>query len=209
MQSDEFGLQEEEQDDEDVTITVQKTPHPYATKFLLDCVVKTRGSVLIDQTALARDVGPLVSGLLSIEHVTHVFLKGSLITVTQDGSGQWADIEDAVCEAIQTWAFLHDPDIELEAEAAPQRVISGDADVRKLQALLDAYISPYVESHGGAVRVMSYDSAAHRVVLDFEGSCVGCGGMSGGTLHAIEGLLHQKVDPHMMVQVANPYEETW
>ena len=194
---------------QEVPVRVQPTPHPRAVKFILEQDVRAAGEAHYTPDHVPRTIGPLVPALLAMDHVTHVHLCGRVITVTQDGEGSWFTMEQDVRQRIASFLFLHDPDGDAEPTGEGRGAATADPEVTRVQKVLDDFVGPYLASHGGGVNVLGYDPRTHVVLLDYGGACDGCAGASGGTLHAIQGVLRQEIDPNIVVSVANPYEENW
>jgi Fe-S cluster biogenesis protein NfuA len=56
-----------------------------------------------------------------------------------------------------------------------------------IKQILNEYVQPYVEQHGGEVRFVEYDNG--RVKLEMSGACSGCSGSTATLQFGIKNLL--------------------
>jgi Fe-S cluster biogenesis protein NfuA len=73
-----------------------------------------------------------------------------------------------------------------------------------IQEILDETVTPYIDAHGGAVKLISFDTQSHLLTLYYQGACSTCPSSFGMTLSAIQNILREQFDPMLMVTIANP-----
>ena len=194
-----------------IEVQVQATPNPRARKIILDRIVKEGLNAVYEAAApVPEGAGPMVEALLAVAHITHVYLSDNIITMTQDGSGDWVDMGAEILEKLAATIERHDPSFDPVAEQKPVTVATkDDANLNAISEVLDRTIRPYLQSHGGELDLVSFDPETHRLTVHFQGSCDSCAGSTGGTMYALEGTLRAEYDPHITIHVENEYEGVW
>ncbi len=199
---------------EPVEVSVEATPNPKARKFILSRPVHEGPPVSYAAADGERGGGPMIAAILSVEHVTNVYMLGTLITVTQDGAGSWFSMEEKIVHHIRNLYFLHDtgympPDPEDEREESVMPPIVESPELDTIRTIVERDIAPYIASHGGELVPIEFNPEARRLTVFFRGSCEGCPSSLGMTLHAVQSHLRDQYDPGLTVTVANPPEELW
>ena len=92
-------------------VITQGTPNPNALKFIVAKDVKSKGKITYHHPAECINV-PLASNLLGVPHVTQVHLFENVITITQDGDGDWVELESKVIDTIKDELPGHNADFE-------------------------------------------------------------------------------------------------
>src|SRR3990167_6325418 len=118
----------------DIRIMVQSTPNPNALKFVLNRPAKTEGKVTY-RSAEECHTNPLARHLFTINNVSEVYFFDNVITVTQDGNGDWDSIEEKVRTAIMEKIGEHDPNFSVEE--AKKRVEPQTPEIAKINEILD------------------------------------------------------------------------
>lgn len=78
---------------------------------------------------------------------------------------------------------------------------SGADELKKIDAILDKDVRPYLQSHGGDLRLVSLDS--NVLSVNYQGACGTCPHAISGTLMAIEDVLKKEYSPDITVKPAN------
>ena len=97
-----------------IRIQVQVTPNPRARKLIVNRIVKA-GSNVVYATAdpAPEGAGPMIEALLATANLTHIYLSENIITVTQDGSGDWdtmcAQLRKKICATMYTRKLIMPP----------------------------------------------------------------------------------------------------
>ena len=185
---------------DDVEIYVQPTPNPRARKFICDRAVKNFGSEAYEVSD-APQAGPLLGAILRLPHITHAFTAYNILTLTQDGTQEWDELEPRLCELIRRLLPQHDPDQSLQAGVLARPAPPDTPEIRRISGILDQTIRPYVESHGGQLDIVAYDETSKRLTVGFEGACDACPASTGGTLQAVASVLREEYDEDLTVDV--------
>ncbi len=131
-------------------IMVQSTPNPNAVKFVLDMTVKTEGNHTYNNVSEAKD-NLLAEGIFDTNKaINAVYFFDNYITVTQDGSEDWDNIEDMVKLIINARIGDHDPDFVEEVEEV--EIPSSEEitpDMIAINKILDKTVRPALQMDGG------------------------------------------------------------
>ncbi len=178
-------------------VITQSTPNPNALKFIVAKDVKKYGKVTFVHPAECLHV-PLATNILGLPHVTAVHLFENVVTVTQDGQGDWPVLESEIIEVLKTYAPSHDAEFE---SFEPEVDQSGWTDDRKrLEEIIDREIRPGLQADGGDLRVL--EVIDNVITVQYEGACGSCPSSRSGTLQGIESILrHEYRDDIQVVTV--------
>lgn len=172
----------------------QSTPNPNALKFLVAKDVKTVGKVSFSHPAECLNV-PLAADLLGILHVTQVHLFENVLTVTQDGDGDWPVLEEEITRTITDRLPDHNPDFAVEK--AQQSRANLTPELQKLEEILDRTIRPGLQADGGDLEVVEFQD--NILTVRYEGACGSCPSSRMGTLQGIEGILRHEFHPEIQI----------
>ncbi|TFH12744.1 MAG: NifU family protein [Nitrosomonadales bacterium] len=168
---------------------IEGTPNPNALKFILKEPLTWGIAHSYDSAEQAKD-DPLAAELFEIDHVTNVFYVDRWITVTQDGSANWADLSREVADPIRAApaAATQSADIIATASTAISGLCSKDQlRLDRINVLLDEEIRPYLQGDGGDLHVV--DLKDNVLSVHYQGACGTCPSSISGTLRGIENLL--------------------
>mgnify|MGYP001371347554 CR=1 FL=1 len=94
---------------------------------------------------------------------------------------------------------------------------TNDQIVTSIKEVLDNYVQPAVEQHGGSVNFISFDNGI--LTLEMSGACSGCAGSMATLQHGIEGMMKHHVpevteiqaehDPHSLVDPYYQYDDSF
>lgn len=181
----------------DLQMDVQNTPNPNAKKFVLNHIVKREGKISYRNpdecfgNMLARD-------LFSIAHVSQVHFFENVITITQDGEGDWDQIEWLAQAIIETRLPVHNPDFK-EKPDEPKKTIALTPELQAIEDVLDRTIRPGLQGDGGDIEVLGLDG--NKLMVRYQGACGSCPSSMGATLGAIESILKNEYNPDIEVIV--------
>jgi Fe-S cluster biogenesis protein NfuA len=185
----------------DIKMQIQSTPNPNALKFVLNITVKTEGKIGYKSAAECED-NPLAKALFEINHLSEVYFFDNYITVTQDGSGDWDEIENKVQSTILKMAPDHDPNFKTPTPV--QENVTGadqnDPDIAKINSILDETIRPALQMDGGDLSVVALEGNILKV--NYHGACGSCPSAAMGTLKAVENILRDGFNPELVVEIA-------
>ena len=175
-------------------VVTQGTPNPNALKFITAKDVKAKGKVSYSHPAECLNV-PLAAGLLGVPHITQVHFFENVITVTQDGIGDWPAIEEAVIHTIQELLPAHNPDFAVDevksrAHMTPEMV--------QIEEILDRTIRPGLQADGGDIEVLEFTN--NLLIVRYEGACGSCPSAQTATLDGITGILRHEYHPDIRIE---------
>ena len=84
-----------------------------------------------------------------------------------------------------------------EIEASAFAALSKKEKLRKIEAVIDQDIRPYVELDEGGVEIR--DLHDYELTIAYQGACNSCYAAAGSTLSSIQGILQQKLHPQLQV----------
>jgi len=191
----------------ELTLSFEATPNPRSRKVIADRPLRLGDPIAYQRATGAFEGGPLIAQLLGTPHITDLYLRGNVLTVTQDGSGSWYLLEDIITGIIRAGIDAHDPAYTPPAVTAktvtkPRTDIQPSPQLDVIREILDNTITPYIESHGGAVELVAFDTETHRLTIAYEGACGTCPSSLGMTLAAIQNMLRDQYDPLLVVNVS-------
>jgi len=179
-------------------IHVQPTPNPNALKFILEKNVKNSGNATFNEFGAAQGI-PLAEALLVIQHVSQLYFFENVISVTQNGLGEWDAIEENVKKEINAHLDNHDPEFTTSAENQEAQRDTLPPEIQEIEAILDRTIRPGLQGDGGDLEVVSLDKETNSLMVRYQGACGSCPSSTAGTLMAIQGILQDEYDPKIEV----------
>lgn len=168
-------------------VITQSTPNPNALKFIVAKDLKKTGKVTFTHPAECLHV-PLATNILGLPNVSSVHLFENVVTVTQDGLGDWPVLESEIIEVLKTYAPSHDPEFESFEEVVNDQDWTEDR--RKLEEILEREIRPGLQADGGDLRVL--ELVDNVLTVQYEGACGSCPSSRAGTLQGIESILRHE-----------------
>src|SRR3989338_793950 len=114
-------------------IQIQSTPNPNALKFVLNTPVKTDGKVTYKSASECQD-NALAKELFSVPHVHEVYFFDNYITVTQDGSGEWDELEGKIQPIILEKDKDQDPNLK-EEEPKMEKPVWDKPEIKKINEI--------------------------------------------------------------------------
>ena len=179
----------------EIRILVQSTPNPNALKFVLNTPVKAEGKIAY-KSAEECHTNPLARALFAIPNVAEVYFFDTVITVTQDGNGDWDALEDKIRTLILEKIGEHDPHFAVETEKKKAAPLT--ADIAKIEEILDRTIRPALQGDGGDLQIVTLQG--NVLTVHYQGACGSCPSSTAGTLKAIEGILRDEFHQDLIVQ---------
>ena len=170
-----------------IRITARLSPNPRKCSFEVDRPLFEGGTAYFtDKTQAAGSA--LAEGLFAIPHVTQVTVSGPMVTVSQDGSAQWATLAKECGTAIRAAIQSGQPVIK----ANFQSTLPAEEVIReKVQRVLDFEVNPAVASHGGIIEII--DVTRDSVVLKMGGGCHGCASSTATLKEGVTKAIKEKV----------------
>lgn len=178
----------------EIKVMVQSTPNPNALKFILNTAVKSEGKVTFKNPSDCATI-PLAAAIFAVPNVRELHFFDNVITVSQDGYGDWDALVDQIRAILLEKIAAHDANFEV-ATKEPERQLS--AELAKIDQILDRTVRPALQGDGGDIRVISLEGSV--LTVNYQGACGSCPSSTMGTLKAIEGILREEFDPNIEVQ---------
>jgi len=181
---------------------IQGTPNPNALKFVLNVPVKTEGNYTYKNAADCQD-NPLAEALFKIsENINEVYFFDNYVTITQDGNGDWDDLEDKIQNTITELIADHDPNFKIQeaVDSKPKGLTNQTPEISKINAILDDTVRPALQMDGGDIQLVNYENKILQVF--YQGACGSCPSASMGTMKAIENILKDQFDPEISVELS-------
>ena len=190
------------------SIYVESTPNPEVMKFVSNRMIADK-SMEIRSLGEAQGIS-IAEELLKFPFVKSIYLSSNFISISKIGTIEWEDI------AMQLRIFIaehlnsnpiknYTENISLEKEHNIKNNVNiklkdFNKKEKEIEAILNEYIAPAVESDGGAITLNYYKD--NIVYVDLKGACSGCPSATSTLKGGIETLLKQKINPNIKV-VAN------
>jgi Fe-S cluster biogenesis protein NfuA len=192
------------------SIYAESTPNPEVMKFVANRMIADQ-SVEITTLKEAKGIS-IAEELLKFPFVESIYLSANFISISKTGTIQWEDI------AMQLRNFIADhlnsngirnytENISLDKTSVVnntknEKIIANEFTdhEKEIEALLNEYIAPAVESDGGAITLNYYKD--NIVCVDLKGACSGCPSSTSTLKDGIEALLKRKLNPDIEV-IAN------
>ncbi len=183
-------------------VEIEPTPNPDAMKFVVDQPI-TMGFMThsFEDEESAAQV-PLAKEIFSLDHVISVYFADRWITVTQDGSADWAELLREIADPIRD-ASREDASAEVNGGGGgfdaeeEERPGMDDPRIPQIEEVLEEHILPFLQGDGGGLQIMGL--VDDELMIRYEGACGTCPASVTGTLMAIENLLQVEIDPELLV----------
>ncbi len=183
----------------DVHMLVQGTPNPNALKFVLNVPVRRSGRVTY-KSAGECGGNPLAAALFALPGVREVFFYDNYITVTQDGTADWNELEERVKATIRSGIENHDPDFPVPQSEEASSETPADPELARIDAILEETVRPALRMDGGDLQLVSLEGNVLKI--HYQGACGSCPSATFGTLRAIESLLKDQYNADIVVELA-------
>lgn len=190
------------------SIYVESTPNPEVMKFVSNRMLADK-SIEITNLKEAKGIS-IAEELLKFPFVKSIYLSANFISISKISEVSWEDI------AMQLRIFISDhlnnnmiknytegiSSIEKGDNVKKEDKYSKkfNKSEKEIEAILNEYIAPAVESDGGSITLNYYRK--NIVCVDLRGACSGCPSSTSTLKGGIEALLKQKIDPNIEV-IAN------
>jgi Fe-S cluster biogenesis protein NfuA len=167
----------------------ERTPNPNSVKWVLSERLAEGGSGAHFPAPVSDEVSPLAARLFAVDGVEGVFIAGNFVTVTKREEIEWADLAQAVVDAIKAFVSSDDPAFGPAWESpddAPEEGVAG-----RIRTILETEVRPAVAQDGGDIIFAGYREGVVEVYL--QGSCAGCPSSTLTLKMGIEERLRQEI----------------
>ena len=185
-------------------IQTEETPNPATLKFLPGQPVlpgKNLEFLSLEETSSS----PLAQILFKIDGVIGVFLSEDFISITKDGSREWALMKPSLLGAIMEHFTAKRP-IVLEAQTNGDNETGDHEDdeiVSQIKELLYTRVRPAVAQDGGDIVFEDFTDGI--VTLQMRGACAGCPSSSATLKMGVENLLRHYIPEVKEVRQSEMY----
>lgn len=178
---------------------IQETPNPNAVKFILrEPVSFGTHHQFEDESSASED--QLAKSIFEVGNVVSVFYMDKMITIEKEPQIDWDEALPALAVPIR------------EAEAAGNgngnaaeavggsiaAAANSNPVIAEIDSILDERIRPYLAADGGWLEILSLEE--NTLKIRYQGACGSCPSSLTGTLAAIENMIHEEVDPEIVVE---------
>lgn len=177
-------------------LRIQSTPNPRAQKYILSQVIKSESKVSYQDPESCAHV-PLAHALMQIPGVVQVHFFEQVITVTQNGSYEWEDLNGIIHDIVQELVEHHDPEFEEHTVQSANPSLDLPPHIQEVENILDATIRPSLQMDGGDVEVLDFKDDV--VTIRYLGACGGCPSALEGTLYAMKDVISEAL--HRNIEV--------
>ena len=189
----------------DIRLMIQSTPNPNALKFVLNIPVKTEGNFTYKK---GDDIAtnPLAHDIFGLSNfIKEVYFFDNYITVTQDGTADWDELEGKIRATILEKIKDHDPNFKIPEpkKATLVETANDNPQIAKINEILDQTVRPALQMDGGDIKIVGYDNNVVKVF--YQGACGSCPSSSMGTMQAIENILKDQFNPAVTVELAESF----
>ena len=185
-------------------IQTEETPNPATIKFLPGQPVLP-GKNLEFLSLEEASSSPLAQILFKIDGVIGVFLSEDFISITKDGSREWALMKPSLLGAIMEHFTAKRP-IVLEAQTGDDNQSDDHEDdeiVSQIKELLYTRVRPAVAQDGGDIVFEDFTDGI--VTLQMRGACAGCPSSSATLKMGVENLLRHYIPEVKEVRQSGMY----
>ncbi len=177
---------------------MQGTPNPKARKYILNEEVKALGKVTYKDQAECAHV-PLAYYLLGVNGIKQVHLFENIITITQDGSCEWSELDQLVQASLIKQIDNHDIFFKESLMKVEEKKNLLTGDLLVIDQILDKTIRPSLQMDGGDVVLLSLDD--NILTIQYQGACSDCPSSLSMTLAGIESVIHEGFRPDIRIVV--------
>ena len=185
-------------------IQTEETPNPATLKFLPGQPVLP-GKNLEFLSLEEASSSPLAQILFKIDGVIGVFLSEDFISITKDGSREWALMKPSLLGAIMEHFTAKRP-IVLEVQTNGDNETGDHEDdeiVSQIKELLYTRVRPAVAQDGGDIVFEDFTDGI--VTLQMRGACAGCPSSSATLKMGVENLLRHYIPEVKEVRQSEMY----
>ena len=187
------------------SIYAESTPNPEVMKFVANRMLADK-SIEVSTVAEAQGIS-IAEELLKFPFVKSIYLNSNFISISKTETIEWENI--AMQLRIFIADFLNEQGIKnytehlkenqkQEGNMAKEKKKEFSEKEIEIEALLEQYIKPAVESDGGAITLKSL--VGDVVTVNLKGACSGCPSATITLKDGIETLLKEKFHPDIEVK---------
>lgn len=176
-------------------VYAEMTPNPMVMKFASSKLL-LRGFVEVKSVEVSEDV-PLAAELFkNFKFVKEVFISDNFVAVTKDSSVEWHEVMIEVKNFLAEY-LSKEKEIShrapLSHEKPVEQIINREytENEKKINKIIEEYITPVVENDGGKISLIDYDEETKTAKMLLQGACSGCPSSTATLKGGIESVLKQ------------------
>ncbi len=189
----------------DIKLMIQSTPNPNALKFVLNVPVRTDGNVTYKKGDSCEH-NHLAKAIFELSNfIKEIYFFDNYITVTQDGTTDWDELEEKIRKTLLEKIKEHNPNFKVE-EVKTSKVedfVPKSPEIAQINSILDETVRPALQMDGGDIQVVEYQN--NTVKVFYQGACGSCPSSAMGTLRAVENILKDQFNPDVVVELAENF----
>ncbi len=170
---------------------MESTPNPSVMKFVSNQILVNTSYEFLNVTE--AEEFPLVKSIFSFPFVKSVFISNNFISITKIETIDWQNIAQHVRSFI-----LDELNSGVLVKNQTSNVLKSNDKIKNytnaekdINAVLQEYITPLVESDGGYISLKSFQDGI--VTVSLKGACSGCPSSTITLKNGIESLLKEKI----------------
>lgn len=172
-----------------IQFRIQSTPNPNARKYIVSEDLKAEGRVSYTSPDECAHV-PLARELLEMNGIKQVHFFENVLTVTQDGTLDWPQLDQIVQDIVTEHINHHDVNFKDQLATSGQPKVELTPELQEIDRILDQTIRPSLQMDGGDIELVALE--ANILTLRYMGACGGCPSSMTGTLEAIRMMLRDE-----------------
>ena len=186
---------------------MESTPNPSVMKFVSNKILVNNSREFLDITE-AKEF-PLIKAIFNFPFVKSVFISNNFISITKIETVDWQNIaqhiRSFILDELNSGVLKKNKDQTINVFSSSnktQNKIKEYTNVeRDINAILQEYITPLVESDGGYISLKSFQNGV--VTVSLQGACSGCPSSTITLKNGIESLLKEKIGDTIKKVVAS------
>lgn len=179
----------------------EPTPNPNAFKFHTGENLVEQGKSLSFANAVEAERLPLARELFELGFVEAILVADDFVSVSASPTANWPEIKRTVESALGGYdrVAAHELATQMVAEGAVAREKASENPLyAQVDELFDTYVRPALAGDGGGIELIEVEEKVVRV--RYQGACGSCPTSTASTMHAIRNLLHDKIDPELILE---------
>ena len=176
------------------SVYMESTPNPSVMKFVSNKKLVNTSYEFLNVTE--AEEFPLIKSIFSFPFVKSIFISNNFISITKIETIDWQNIaqhiRSFILDELNSGVLVKNKDQTinvLTSSNKTQNKIKKYTDIEKdINAVLQEYITPLVESDGGYISLKSFKDGI--VTVSLKGACSGCPSSTITLKNGIESLLN-------------------
>ena len=189
------------------SIYMESTPNPSVMKFVSNQILVNSSYEFLNATE--AEEFPLIKSIFNFPFVKSIFISNNFISITKIETIDWQNIaqhiRSFILDELNSGVLVKNKDQTINVVCSSnktQNKIKEYTNIeRDINAILQEYITPLVESDGGYISLKSFQDGV--VIVSLQGACSGCPSSTITLKNGIESLLKEKIGDTIKEVVAS------